>query len=181
MQHGRRRLLCLGQGFGHHHPLACSQPVGLDHNRCTTQVDVSVGCHGIGKHLVLGSWNTVTLHESLGEGFGALELRSLTGRAKDPQIQQPEFINQARCQRRFGPDHGQPDLVGNCPGCERLNIGDGHIFKGCIQRCATVARRQINFLHPGRLRQLPSQGMLTTAATNHQNLHAVTLSNWALW
>ena len=52
-----------------------------------------MGCHNIGKHLVLGSWNTVTLHESLGEGFGALELRSLTGRAKDPQIQQPEPTN----------------------------------------------------------------------------------------
>ena len=179
-EHEVHRLMRLRQGFGHHHALASGQTVGLDHDRGALLLDVGMGRHRVGESLVGRGRDAMALHEGLGKGLGALQLRCRSGRAEDAQTMGPKLIHHAGRQRAFGADHGQANFFVGSPGPQGLDVGDGHIFQVRVERRAAIAGRDIDLLHPGRLRQLPGQRMFAAAAANHQDIHASTPSIWAL-
>ena len=179
-QHVINRLMSLCQRLGHNHALAGCQAVGLDHDGRALLRDIGMGRHRVGKGLIGGGRDTVALHEGLGKGLGALQLRGRPGRAEDAQTVEPKLVHHPGRQRALGADHGQANLFVNRPGAQGLNIGDRHVLQVRVERRAAIARRHIDFLHPGRLGQLPGQRMFTAAAANHQNIHSGTPSSWAL-
>ena len=88
-QHPVDRFVGLGQGRRDHHPLARGQPVGLDDDRRALRIDMRV-CRGrVGEGGEGSRRDLVTLHERLGEGLGALELRGRLGRARKPAGRAP--------------------------------------------------------------------------------------------
>ena len=172
-QHEFNRFMRLAQRHGHHHALAGCQAIGLDNDGRTLFIDIGVRCSGIGEGLVFGGRNAVALHESLGESFGAFQLRCGLGRAKNAQPVGPEFVHDAGGQWLLGANHRQCYLVRCRPLAQRLYIRDVDVFKPRIQRCTAIAGGYINRLYFGRLRQFPCQGMFAATTTDYQNFHAV--------
>ena len=84
----------------------------------------------------------------------------------------PKIIDDARGQGLLGADHGQADLVVQRPLTQRGNIAQRDMVKPGIQGRTTIARRHMDRLHPGRLRQLPGQSMFATASAYNENLHS---------
>jgi hypothetical protein len=75
------------------------------------RVDVGVRRGGVGEGLVARGRDAVALHEVLGEGLRALELRRGLRRAEDAQAARAEHVDHAGGQRRLGADDGQRDLL----------------------------------------------------------------------
>jgi hypothetical protein len=74
-------------------------------------VHVGVRGRGVGEGGVARGGDAVALHEVLGKGLGALQLRGRLGGAEDAQAAGAEHVHHAGGQRRLGADHGQRDLV----------------------------------------------------------------------
>ena len=94
-----------------HHALARRQAVGLHHDGGALLVDIGVGGGGIGEGAEGRGGNAVARHELLGEILGAFQLGGRLGRAENPQSGGAKGIDHARCQRRFGADHGERDVA----------------------------------------------------------------------
>ena len=176
--HGLMRLL---QRQRHHDALARSKSVGLDHDRCALAIKVSVRRSGFGESFIVGRRNAVALHEGFGKSLGTFQLSGGATRSKYPQAMLAKLIHHTRRQWPLRTHHSESDLVGQRPRAEFLNGSDIHVLIPAVRGGASVARCQINFLHPGRLRQLPRQRMFTTAAADDENLHVASLSISALW
>ena len=125
--------------------LARGQAVGLDDDRRARGVDVGVRRGGVGEGLVAGGRDAVALHEVLGEGLRALELRRGLGRAEDAQAAGAEDVDHAGRERRLGADDGQRDLLGEREVGERVEIGDGDVAAAAARppcrRCRAPRRR----------------------------------------
>ena len=106
-QHEVNRLMRLGQGHRHHHALAGSQTVSLDHNGHAFSLDISVRSQRVAEGFVIRRWNAVTLHEGLGKSLGTLQLRRSPGGTEHPQAVGAEFVHDAGGQGLFGADHRQ--------------------------------------------------------------------------
>ena len=109
----------------------------------------------------------MALHEGLGKGLGAFQLRRRLGRAKHAQAVLAKLIDDAGGQWLLGADHGQRYLFSSCPRPQRLHISDIYVLKPRIQRRSAIARCHVNRLHFGGLGQLPGQGMFTATAAHY--------------
>ena len=159
------------QVHGHHHALAGSQTVGLDHNRRAHLVDIGVGCHRVGKAVVFGRGNAVAAHKGLGEGLGAFQLRGRLGRPENAHAVGTKLVHHTGSQRTFGAHHGHANLVGLGPFAQFHDVGDRQVLQTRIGGSATIARSHIDHLHLGRLRQFPGQRVFTPATADNQNIH----------
>jgi hypothetical protein len=170
-QHPVHRLVRLVERHGHDHALARRQPVRLDDDGRPHAIDIGMRLRRVAEGLVGRRGNLVALHEVLGEGLGAFELRGRLGRAEDAQTPRAELVHHARRQRHLGADHRHADLLGLRKVGQRGHVRDRHIRHARIQRRATVARRHEHLVDAGGLGQLPSQCMFTATAANHENFH----------
>ena len=172
VQHEVDRGVRLGRCHGHHHALARGQSIGLDHNRRTLGVDVSVRRRGVGEALVVGRRDVVPLHEGFGKCLGAFKLRGSLRRAKNAQPVGAEFIDHAGRQRRLRTDHGQLDFFLLRPFAQGFDVGDRHRLIAHVVGRRAVARRHINLVHPAGLGQAPGQRVFAAATADDENFHA---------
>ena len=66
---------------------------------------------GLFEGLVLRGGNAVFLHERFGEIFGAFQLRRRFGAAENRQAGGTEVVHNPCCQRRFGADQREGNLL----------------------------------------------------------------------
>ena len=176
-QHRVDRRVRLGRGRGDHHALARGEPVGLDHDRRALGVDVAVRRGGVGEGRVARGRDAVPRHEGLGVVLRALELRRRLRRAEDRQPRRPEGVDDARGQRRLGPDHGQRRVLAR-EGDEIRNRRQRDVGEPGLARGAGVARRDEHPGHPRGLRELPRQRVLAAAAADDEDVHAREQDGW---
>ena len=97
-------------GHGHHHALAGSQAVGLDHQG-GAQFDHGVlGFVGIGEDLAVGRGHTGAVHDVLGEGLAAFQTGTVGIRAETGDAGLTHAVGDALGQGQFGTGHHQVDL-----------------------------------------------------------------------
>ena len=149
---------------GNDHALARRQAVGLDDDGCTAFVHILMRGLGIGESLVARGRNAMALHERFGKILGAFELRRPLRRAEYPEARRLECIDYAGGQRRFRADHRQRDRLLARELDEFGVIGNIDVLDAVFERSAGIARRDIHFGYARRLRELPRQCMLATAA-----------------
>ena len=83
-----------------------------------------------------------------------------------------ECVDEARAERGFGADDGEPDVILSGEREEAFNIGRGNVHILGIERGASVARGNENAICTRALAQLPRQGMFTSAISNDENVHS---------
>jgi hypothetical protein len=105
-----------------------------------------MGLDRVAEGLVGRGRDAVALHEGLGEGFRAFELRGGLGRAEDAQAVGAEFVDHASGQRGLGADHGQRDAVGLRPFAQRDDVRHGQVGQAGIERGAAIAGRDKDLL-----------------------------------
>ena len=162
----------LGQCHGHHHAFASRQAIGLDDDGRTLRIDVSMGRRSVGEFGVARGRDAMALHESLGVGLGAFQLRRSLGGPEDAQATRAKSVHHARSQRCFRADDGEGDLLRQREFHEFVHTGDRYVHQLRIERGAAIAGRDIHRLHPLALRQFPGQCVLAATTADHQNLHA---------
>ena len=86
-----------------------------------------------------------------------------------------KLIDNTRGQWRLWAYHRQIYFFLLRPFAQCLHVGDGHIEQIGIARRTAIAWGHIHFLNAFRLRQLPSQRMLTSATTYYQYFHRSSL------
>src|SRR6185503_3623217 len=92
--------------------------------------------------------------------------RGESSRAEAAQASSLERVRDAGHERRFGSDDRQVDALAACEVHERCNVvgRDCHIRNARLQCSAGVAGCDVDLLDAWRLRSLPCERMLTTAA-----------------
>jgi hypothetical protein len=168
-QHEVDRVVRLPRRHGDDDTLAGRQAVGLDHDRRALALHIGVGRGRVAEAFVLRRRDAVALHEGLGEGLGAFQLRCGPGRAEDAKAVGAELVDHASGQRRFRADHGQGHLFLLGPLAQGHHVSQGNVFQPAVQRRAAVAGGHVDGLQPGRLGQLPGQRVLTAAAANDED------------
>ena len=148
-QHPVDSFARLRQGHRHHHALAGGQSVGLDDDRCALLLDVGMRRFRVGEGLVGCGRDLVPMHEGLGEGLGAFELRGRLRRAEDAQAALAEQVDHAGGQRRLRADHRQHDLFLHDEVGQRPEVGDRHVVQALVHRRAAVAGRDVDRLDLG--------------------------------
>ncbi len=166
-----------GMGFislhRHHHALACGQTVGLDHNRRTFVVDISMSLRSISKGRVFRRRNAMTHHEVLGEILGAFQLRGFLRRPENALSRAAHGIDHTRGERRLGPNHCQRHIIFINKINDLLITCQRNIVQSVFTRSAGVTRRDKHFLHQRRLRQFPRQRVFAATAADDENFHGV--------
>jgi hypothetical protein len=93
-------------------------------------------------------------------------------RAEDPEPGRAERVDDAGGERRLGTDDRQRDLLLVRERDQVGDVRDRDVGKPGLARGAGVARRDEHLRHARRLRDLPSERVLATAATDDQDVHA---------
>lgn len=160
-----------GNARRHDDALARGKSVGLDDDRRAALRDEGLGVVRALKGAVLGGRDAVPRHEAFREILGRLELRCGTRRSEDFEPRVAKDIDDARGERRFGPDHGEMDFLLAREVDERRQLGDRRILEPVFARRAAVAGRDEYFLHARALRQLPRDGVLAATRADDEKLH----------
>ena len=150
------------------HALACRQSVGFhDHRHVFAGLEVIAGPDHTTKLAEHRGRHVAAVHDLLAEQLASLKLCGLRCRAKDPQTCSRERIDYSGHERGFRTDHCEIDSPGLSQGHEGGDIVGGNCNVLGHGRRAGIARRH-KYLGP-ITGQFPGDGMLPTAATNHQN------------
>ena len=157
----------------HHHALARGEAVGLDHDGRTRAVNVGMRGSRIGERGMRRRRDAMAHHEVFREILGAFELRRLLHRSENAVAGGLHGIDQARGERRLGPDHGQRDIIFfNKINYLLISIEDD-ILQPVLARGTGIARRDKHLLHPRRLREFPRQRVLAAAAADDEDFHLI--------
>src|SRR5690606_5046349 len=126
----------------------------------------------LGEVLVIGGGDLVAGQEILGERLGAFQLGRGGGRAEDVQAAGTEQVDHALHQRRFRTHDGQLHILLGEVG-QRLDVQhvDGHVLALGLGGGAGIAGGDEDLLDARILRDLPGQGVFTTAAADDQYVH----------
>ncbi len=172
---GLQHVVDGGMGFvgslRHHHALACGQAISLDDDGRAVLVHIGMRCRSVFEGGVGGGGNVVPRHEVLREGFGAFELGGGARRTENFQAAGAKAIDDACGQRRFGPDHGVGDFFAHAERGQLFGVGHLQVLQPGVERGAAVAGRDIDLLYPRRLRQLPGDGVFTSAGADDEEFH----------
>src|SRR5690606_15446107 len=82
-----------------------------------------------------------------------------------------EQVDDAGGQRRFGPDHGEGQLLALGERGQGVQVGDRQVDQVALARGAAVARRDVDHLDPRRLGEPPGQRMLAATGTDYEDFH----------
>jgi hypothetical protein len=155
----------------HDDALPCGQPVGLDDDRRTAAVDIRMRGADIGERLVCGRRNAVPRHERLGVILRAFELRRSACWTEDLQAGSAKCVDDAGGERCLGTDDGERHRLASRELNERGDLGQRDVREARLSCRAGVAGRHEHLRDAGRLRDLPRERVLATAAADHQDVH----------
>ena len=110
-------------------------------------------------------------HERLREILRCLELCCRGRRSENREARIAKRINNSVGERTLGADDGQSDTLGPGEKNQFRNRRDCDIRAASFACRSGVTRRDEDFLHPLRLRQLPGQRVLSRAAADDQDFH----------
>ena len=111
----------------------------------------------------------MALHESLGEILGAFQLRRALRGAENLSPAARKRIDDARGQRRFGPDDRQRDLLSAAQTRRARRWSVMSTFSTPSSRAVPALPGATNTLETrGGLRELPGERMLAAAAADDQ-------------
>ena len=163
--HGRQ---CLIHSLGNHHALACREAVRLDDDRCALGFYIVTGRSCIRKNLVFSRGDTVLLHDVLGKGLGAFQLRRRPGRAESADARPVHGIHQTIGQWYLRAYDHKLNALFPSKGHQSIIVLNGNaVFAFRDFRHAGIARYSVDFFRLGALSELPGQGMLTAAAADY--------------
>ena len=168
-EHVGQRSAGLFQVLGDDNPLAGGQAVILEHGRERTGAHIGQRLVKVGKSLVGCRGNVVFGHQALGEFLGALDGRGGLAVAENQQAFGTERIRDAGGQGRFGTHHREVHMVSQGKGQQPFHIG---VLERYVERMfpgAGIARGTIDFFHLGTAAQRLHDGILASAAANHQH------------
>ena len=152
--------------------LAEGQSVGFHDERMAGRRAMGERGLGIGEGCGACRGNPVPDHEVLGERLRGLEPCGRGGGAEDTQTLGAEEIDDPHGQRIIGADHGQIDRLGLGQGDQSGQIGGGHRVVRGQGGCSRISGGAVEALHPRALGELPDQGVLAAARTDHQDIHS---------
>ena len=154
--------------IGDDHALSGGQSIGFHHDGGTVLLEILQCGRSIGEDRGIGGRQTVTVHEVLGEGLGALELSGFLIRADDAQTALAEGVHDAFAEQCFGTDHGEADVVV----LRELRQSLRGVFRhGNSAGDSGIAGSPIEFVRQGALHHLPRQGVLAATAANQKDIH----------
>ena len=156
--------------------LAQGQTVGLDDHRVFVLLgDIFHGLFRLVKHLVVRCGDMVFLHQVFGKDLAAFDLRRLSGGAEGGNAHLPQLVRQSQGQRIVRNDRRKVHLVAFGEFQHALHIGglDGDALG--VLTDAAVARQSIDLLHLFVFPELFDDGVLPSAAADHQKVHSVAL------
>ena len=168
---GGERLV---ERHGDGHALAGGKPVRLDDDRGALGLDIGPGGGGVGEASIGAGRDVVLGAQVLGEALGALEPGGGRG-AEDGDAVGAQHVGKAGDQRRLGADDDEGHavllaegrdggVVLDVEGNQRRAFGDARIAGCGVER-----------VEKGGLREFPGKGVLASARSDQQNLHARTL------
>ena len=156
-------------GLGNDHALAGGQAVGFDDDGRMEKAERVLHFLRLVAHGEMRGRNVVALHEQLGEALARFQARGGLGWSEDAQTAAGEFIHHAESQRQFGADDGEIGMKAIGEFDDGVEILDVQRQALGFLRDAAVAGRAAHFADARRLHQLPDEGVLASAATQHQN------------
>ena len=137
-QHVVHSSMCLPQRGRYHHALACGQTIGFDHNWCTHLVNVGVCQRGVCKGFKRSGRYGVTLHESFGESFGALQLRSRLRGAEHMQTLVAKQVHQTVGQWGLWANNREVDGIVPRPSTQLDLVCDVQVDKFAVYSCTAI-------------------------------------------
>jgi hypothetical protein len=92
-----------------------------------------------------------------------------------------KVIHDTGSKRRFWANHGEVYglCLRKCTECVHIISGQWHVVGFCDLRRASIAGRDVDMGHQGRLRQFPGKGVFTPRATDYQDFHWLNAGNGA--
>ncbi len=155
-----------------HDALAGRQAIGLDDDRRALRIDVGMCRRSFGEGLEPGRGDAMPQHEALGEILRGFELRRGLRRAEDFQPGGTEGVDDAGGKRRLGSHHGECDALVARESDQFVESAQWDVLDTFLLRSTRIAGSDKHLEHARRLRQLPSQCVLTSAGTDDQDFHA---------
>ena len=157
--------------FGNDDALARSKTVGLDHDRQAEARQVCERRVHVIMPRIRRSRDMGARAQILGKAFGPFELRGRGTWAEDGDARTAQDVGKTIDQRTFRADYDQTDIVARTERYNRCVIGDVQIDQFRFLGNAGVARARIECIAQGRLRELPCQRMLASAAADQKDIH----------
>ena len=158
------------QGHGHGHPLAGSQSVGLDHNRCAMLPYVLLCRFQAIESGIGGGGNPMAPHQGLGEVLGSFNLRGSPGGAESAYTGLGQVVDQAFDQGLFGANEDPidgvlMDIIHYCRRVRRVQVGQ----MDAIQGHTWIARGAEDLVHGPPGQECDRYGMFPGSRTDDQN------------
>ena len=152
-------------------PLPAASPSALMTMGSSWLCHIGLGRRGVGEAPIGGGRNAEFGAEILGEALGAFELGRRLGRPEHFDALRFEIVGEPGHQRRLGPDHHEADLLVLAEARDRAVIA--HVERHALgdRRDAGIARRAIERVEQGALRELPGERMLASAAADQKHIH----------
>ena len=157
-------------GLGHHHALAGSQAVGLDHDGSADLAHVGRARLLVGEAAVGGGWHAGALHDLLSKLLGALHLGGLAVGAKRRDARGAHRVGDARNQRGLWANDHKANAMPRSPGGNalgRLRVKVCHLGGGVH---AAVAGSDPHLAGAWGLRQLGQKRVLAPTGTQKKNV-----------
>ena len=123
----------------------------------------------------------VFFHQILGKGLGAFQDGGILSGAEDPQTLRLKYVHNTAHQRIIHADDGQIDLFFFGEGCQLFKLHGADIHALGQFRDPRVSGGAVYLFSQRTLAHLPGNGVLSSAASYHQNLHLFILSSEIYW
>ncbi len=151
----------IGAGLGDEDALPAGEAVGLDDIGAIAPVEVALGRLWVVEVLRSAGGDAGAGHDVLGKRLGRLQPGGGTCRAEHGYPETLQRIRHPGGQWRLGADHDQVDTVDPRHGGDGPDLGDADALHHRAELGEPgIPRQRDQLLHPGRLGQLPPDGML---------------------
>ena len=176
VEHVAQCRLGLRPRLGYDHPLARSEPVGLEDERRLEAVERGKGLAERRGADVAGGRDTRALAQVLGEAFAAFELRGRFRGTEHRHSAPSQRVRQPVDQWRLRPHDDEIDAPRLAEIAHRRVIGEVDLDRLGMLRDPRIARRGVKRTavrgDEAGLRQLPCQRMFAPARSQQQDVHA---------
>ena len=165
--------LRLRQGLRHHHAFAGRKPIGLDHDRRTLRLHISLGTCSILEALIGRSRDAVVPAQVLGETLGGFQLG---GRPARPERLDPggcEIVHNTLAHRAFRPNDDEIDVIRSAERDHRLMVTGIEGGKLGLAGDPGITWGAKKPLHQRTRGDFPGQRMLAPAGADEKDVHAI--------
>jgi hypothetical protein len=169
--------LGIGAGVGHQNPLSAGEPVGLHHVGTLPAIDVGSGHHRVLEGLRAAGGDTGSCHYFFGERLRRLQTRRGTGGSEHRDSEPGDRVGHPGGERCLGTYDHQVDTVQPRYRRDRSYVGDIDAFhRGPQLAKSGIARERDQLVDPGRLGQLPADGVLSASGADQEHSHEISIS-----